>query len=199
LYIGALRILLHRARAERGLAELKPGIALAGSLIEAALQDGYVPFALELLLVRAGLHAALGDGPAGRADVARALELGQPEGYLSIFVEEGPALAANLNDLLERGRTGKVRPEYIRQILAAFQVSPPSPASAGDSSASATLTEREQEVLGLMAGGMKYEEIAAKLFISLNTVRSHVKAIYAKFGVDNRTRAIEMGRQRRIL
>ena len=50
-----------------------------------------------------------------------------------------------------------------------------------------------------MAEGMKYEEIAAKLFISLNTVRSHVKAIYAKFGVDNRTRAIEMGRQRRIL
>ncbi len=47
-----------------------------------------------------------------------------------------------------------------------------------------------------MAGGMKYEEIAAKLFISLNTVRSHVKAIYAKFGVDNRTRAIEMGRQK---
>ena len=133
LYIGALRILLHRARAERGLAELKPGIALAGSLIEAALQDGYVPFALELLLVRAGLHAALGDGPAGRTDVARALELGQPEGYLSIFVEEGPALAAGLNDLLERDRTGKVRPEYIRQILAAFQVSPPSPASAEDS------------------------------------------------------------------
>jgi LuxR family maltose regulon positive regulatory protein len=168
-------------------------------LIEAALQNGYVPFALELLLVRAGLHAALGDGPSGRADVARALELGQPEGYLSIFVEEGPALAADLNDLLERGRTGKVRPEYIRQILAAFQVSPASPTPAKDQSASASLTEREQEVLGLMAGGMKYEEIAARLFISLNTVRSHVKAIYAKFGVDNRTRAIEMGRQRRIL
>ncbi len=124
LYIAALRILLHRARAERGLADLRPGIALAGSLIEAALQNGYVPFALELLLVRAGLHAALGDEPAGRADVARALELGQPEGYITIFVEEGPALAAVLNDLLERGRTGKVRPEYIRQILAAFQVSP---------------------------------------------------------------------------
>ena len=148
LYIGALRILLHRARAERGLAELKPGISLAGSLIDAALQDRYVPFALELLLVRAGLHAALGDGPAGRVDVARALELGQPEGYLSIFVEEGPALAAALDDLLERGRTGKVRPEYIRQILAAFQVSPPSPATPGDISVSASLTEREQEVLG---------------------------------------------------
>ena len=50
-----------------------------------------------------------------------------------------------------------------------------------------------------MAAGMKYGEIAAKLVVSLNTVRSHVKAIYGKLGVDNRTRAIEEGRRMRIL
>jgi LuxR family maltose regulon positive regulatory protein len=57
------------------------------------------------------------------------------------------------------------------------------------------LTGRELEVLCLMAAGMKYGEIAAKLVISLNTVRSHVKAIYAKLGVDNRSRAVEAGRR----
>jgi DNA-binding NarL/FixJ family response regulator len=46
---------------------------------------------------------------------------------------------------------------------------------------------------------MKYEEIAERLYISLNTVRSHVKAVYGKFGVDNRTKAIEVARQARIL
>jgi len=61
------------------------------------------------------------------------------------------------------------------------------------------LTDREQEVLLLMAGGLKYKEIADKLFISLNTVRSHVKAIYGKLGVNNRTQAIETARQLGIM
>jgi LuxR family maltose regulon positive regulatory protein len=61
------------------------------------------------------------------------------------------------------------------------------------------LTDRELEVLGLMAEGLKYKEIAARLFISLNTVRFHVKAIYGKLNVNNRTGAIQMARQRRIL
>jgi len=199
LYISALRLLLHRARRERGLAELKSGIAMADHLLDGALQGSYISFALELLLVRAQLHTALGDDRAARADVLRAVELGQPEGYISIFVEEGPAVAAALNDLLERDRAGKVRPEYIHQILAAFQLPLPSAAPASLGPGIGLLTDREQEVLCLMAAGMKYGEMAEKLVISLNTVRSHVKAIYAKLGVDNRTRAVETARRLQIL
>jgi LuxR family maltose regulon positive regulatory protein len=195
LLISALRILLYRARSERKPAELKPGIALADRLIDGALQGGFVPFALELLLVRARLHAALGDEFAGRADVLRALELGQPEGYISIFVEEGPAVAFVLDALLAEPGTGKVAPEYIRRIRSAFQLALPPAAPAASPSGPALLTGRELEVLCLMAAGMKYGEIAAKLVISLNTVRSHVKAIYAKLGVDNRSRAVEAGRR----
>ena len=61
------------------------------------------------------------------------------------------------------------------------------------------LTARELEVLCLMAAGMKYKEIAARLFVSLNTVRYHVKAIYGKLNVNNRMQAIETARQLRIL
>ncbi len=198
LFISALRILLFRARSEPGLPELKPGLALAEAMIAGAMQGGFVPFALELLLVRAQLQAALGDEQAARADLSHALELGGPEGYISIFVEEGPSMAAALQDLLTRGLSGKVRPEYLDRILAAFQLpaSPEAPALAPPETA--LLTGREREVLCLMAGGMKYNEIAEKLFISLNTVRSHVKAIYGKLGVDNRTHAIEAGRRMRL-
>ena len=61
------------------------------------------------------------------------------------------------------------------------------------------LTDRELDVLRLMAGGLKYKEIASKLFISLNTVRFHVKTIYGKLSVNNRTQAIERARQLQIL
>ena len=61
------------------------------------------------------------------------------------------------------------------------------------------MTDRELDVLRLMTEGLKYEEIAKRLFISLNTVRSHVKAIYGKLNVNNRIKAIEMARQLQIL
>jgi LuxR family maltose regulon positive regulatory protein len=61
------------------------------------------------------------------------------------------------------------------------------------------LTDRELDVLRLIAQGLKYKEIGAKLFISLNTVRYHVKAIYGKLDVNNRTQAIAKARQHRIL
>jgi len=55
------------------------------------------------------------------------------------------------------------------------------------------------EVLRLIAEGLKYKEIAAQLFVSLNTVRFHVKSVYGKLNVNNRTQAIESARQLHIL
>jgi len=182
------------------MADLKSGIRLADHLINGALPHRFIPFALEALLVRDHVHAVLGDDRASRADYRLALELGEPEGYISIFVEEGPPIALALKNLLGQDQLGMVKPDYVRQILASFPGPGPSTATpVRPSPEFEPLTERELDVLRLMAEGMKYEEIAERLYISLNTVRSHVKAVYAKFGVDNRTKAIEAARQMRIL
>jgi LuxR family transcriptional regulator, maltose regulon positive regulatory protein len=195
LLVTALRILLYRAVEKGELGDVKNGIGIADQLVVGALQYDFIPFAMELLLVRAQLYEAVGDESASRADLTRALELGQPEGIISLFLEEGQRIARALKSLLERGLPDTLRPDYVRQILAAF----PAQADAGRPPASEPLTDREMDVLRLMVDGLKYEEIAARLFVSLNTVRSHVKGIYGKLGVDNRTKAIQAARQMRLL
>jgi LuxR family maltose regulon positive regulatory protein len=200
LNIAALRVLLYRAQTTGAIDNVKNGIEIANQLISDALQYNYIPFAMETILVRAQLHIALDDEQASLVDICQVLELGQPEGCISVFVEEGPLVAASLKSLLDQKSIGKIQPEYIQQILDAF----PAPRMTGEMSldkspGSEMLTARELDVLRLIADGKKYEEIAGKLFISLNTVRSHVKSIYGKFGVDNRTKAIEMAREMRLL
>ena len=126
------------------------------------------------------------------------MELAEPEEFISIFLEEGPLVVEALADMLKRGELGNVQPDYVENILEAF--SGPQPSAGVEPVGPITsLTERELDVLRLMAEGLKYEEIAKRLYISLNTVRTHVKAIYGKLDVNNRTKAIEMAHQLRIL
>jgi LuxR family maltose regulon positive regulatory protein len=216
-YLSALRILLHRARARAEAAGLPKGIELAGRLIEEALERGHVPVALETLLLRAQMQAALGDEHASLTDLRRAVELGEGEGVISSFVEEGPSVATGLAKILEQGGLGAVQADYVQGLLAAFSESWVEGGALSDGKASSLrvrdqrrslergealiepLTDRELEVLSLMAEGLKYNEIAARLFISVNTVRSHVKAVYAKLNANNRTKAIELAKEAGIL
>ena len=209
LVISALRVCLYRGRVLADVAGLERGIKLADQLVTRSLDGQQVPIALKALVLRGQMVAARGDDGAGLADVSRAIELAEPEGAVSIFVEEGQPIATALVKLAEHGRLDPVHANYVRRILAAFARPaqapvPPSAQSrpaAGDRFAAAAepLTERELDVLRLMVEGLKYREIAERLFVSMNTVRSHVKAIYGKLGVDNRTRAIALAREQNLI
>jgi LuxR family maltose regulon positive regulatory protein len=157
------------------------------------------------------MYAVLGDYQASQADYVRVLELAEPEGFVGVFVEQGPPVAEALANLAKQNQLETVQTGYIEHILAAFsgsqppgamrgeQTTPDLPVGTGPAALIEPLTDRELEVLCLMAEGLKYQEIATKLFISLNTVRFHVKAVYGKLNVNNRTQAIEAARQLRIL
>ena len=199
LYNSSLRLLLHLARSGHGSDRLKAGIELAAELIAAALTERQIPIALETTLLRAQMGAALGDHQAAQADYKRALQLAEPEGFIAIFVEQGRPAADALAELVKQNQLESTLQESVTRILAAFsrlnlsQTTPEAPPLIEP------LSDREVEVLRLMASGLKYKEIADQLFISLNTVRYHVKALYGKLNVNNRTQAIAAARRQHIL
>jgi LuxR family transcriptional regulator, maltose regulon positive regulatory protein len=199
LYNSALRILLHQARKAHEHTMLKEGIDLAGLVLQGSFRARHLPIALQTLLLRAQLYVAAGEDPAGLADVARTLELAEPEGFISIFLEEGQPVAELVTALLKRHMPGSVQASYVQQILAAFPKAQsigtvPSRAVDPDLSPIEPLTPREQEVLQLIAAGDSNQAIADKLVITLSAVKKHTGNIFQKLNVSNRTQAVARAR-----
>lgn len=97
-----------------------------------------------------------------------------------------------------------VEPAYIRRLLAAFPVGEPAQTTALplkdlDSEWVEPLSAREREVLQLIAEGLTNQDVAARLYLSLHTVKVHARNIYAKLGVTSRTQAVAKGKALGIL
>jgi LuxR family maltose regulon positive regulatory protein len=146
---------------------------------------------IEILALQALAHEAQGDIPSAITPLQRALVLAEPEGYVRIFVDEGQPMARLLYEALSLG----IAPDYARRLLAAFPVADPEQAAplgtqALKSDLIEPLSERELEVLQLIAEGLTNPEIASRLFLALNTVKGHSRNIYGKLNVHSRTQAI---------
>ena len=204
LYNSALRALLYHARREPDRTNLKRGIELAGRLISAELECQHLPVALETLLLLSQMYAVLGDPQQSLAAAARAVELAEPEGFISSFVEEGKPAADILMELLNGGNPGKARREYLQKILSAFPHPPHLPGNQGglpDAKPPTVemLTARELEVLRLIAAGDSNRAIAEKLVITVSAVKKHTGNIYGKLAVNSRTQAVSRARQLGLL
>ena len=90
--------------------------------------------------------------------------------------------------LMEAAAKRRIAPDYVRHLLAAFGTSGDSPRVTQD--LVEPLSDRELEVLRLLATDLDGPGIAGELVVSLHTVRSHTKSIYAKLGVNNRRAAV---------
>ncbi len=172
-------VLLDAARLMSVLGRGDDALALARSIVQSAEACGRLHTVLQGKLVLAKTCALLVKIPEALKELAEAVHLAEPEGYLSSFVDEGDPLRL----LLARLEGAP----YARQILAAF---PPQVGAAQKTSQAALLSEREREVILLVAEGLSNQEIAERLFISLATVKTHINNIYNKLGVSNRMQAL---------
>jgi LuxR family maltose regulon positive regulatory protein len=128
--------------------------------------------------------------------LADGLALAQPEGYVRTFVDEGEPLAALLREAAAQG----IAPEYVRRLLAAFSRPPtpprtPTPTHPRTPTLIEPLSERELDVLHLLADGLTNHEIAQALCVSVNTVKTHLSSIYGKLGVHSRREAAAQARE----
>ena len=152
---------------------------------------------LEILSLQALALEVAGDTEAALASLERALLLAEPEGHVRVFVEGGSPMAR----LVETASSRHVAPEGARRVLAAFTSAKPGGAGllGALSSSPGLLSQREVEVLGHIAAGLTNQEIAARLYLSLYTVKAHARTIYSKLGAQNRTQAVARARELGIL
>jgi LuxR family maltose regulon positive regulatory protein len=150
---------------------------------------------IKILILQALALQAGSDTDQAITALEKALTLAKPGGFVRTFVDEGPPMARLLYEALSRG----IATDYVRRLLAAFPTAEPAQASppgtlAPESELIEPLSQRELEVLQLMAEGLTNPEIASSLFLALNTVKTHASNIYGKLGVHRRTQAVARAR-----
>jgi LuxR family maltose regulon positive regulatory protein len=169
--------------------QLSDAQTLLERLLVVAEESGAVEYEIQMLGRMAVVLRKQGDEVAALDVLARALALAAPEGYQRSFLNGGEPMA----QLLYRAALQGVRPEFCRRLLAGFS-SVPGPESRSGDGLVDPLSDRELEVLALIAEGMTNQEIAAILVLSLYTIKSHARNIFGKLDVKNRTEAVAKAR-----
>jgi LuxR family maltose regulon positive regulatory protein len=157
---------------------------------------------ITMRILQAIAHEASGDPQKSLHLLYQAIMLAEPEGYFRIFVDEGPAVAGLLKKLVSarvldvEGNPIDVPLNYVKKIILSFE-SDKIQISLTESSD--PLSSREQDVLLMLSSGFSNNEIAKKLFISKDTVKSHLKNINVKLNTSNRFQAVERARELGVL
>jgi LuxR family transcriptional regulator, maltose regulon positive regulatory protein len=162
---------------------------LIARLLDAAEEGGRMGSEIDLLVAQALALGAMGDERTALASLVRALELARPEGYVRVFLDEGPRLLTLLRRLPVDAVGGGAASALLHAADWALSAQP----DAARQGLVEPLSQRELDVLRLLAGDLDGPAIAAELFVSLNTVRTHTKNIYAKLGVNSRRAAVRRG------
>jgi LuxR family maltose regulon positive regulatory protein len=196
------------ARVWIALHKHEEALALIDRLLEATQAGERWGRVAELYVYQALAWQAMQDEDAALGALESAFQLAEPEGYVRLFLDEGHSMLA----LLQQAARREIAPGYVSLLLESFAqnggavqpIQAPSRETAPISSRRAAynqdpLSDRELEVLRLVAQGMTNQEIADELVISVNTVKSHVKNIYARLQVRNRAEAISIAKELDIL
>ena len=193
-HVTLARALLGRLAREPAEATLAEATGLLRRLLDAAEAGQRTGTVVELLALEALAHQLDGDTAAALAPLERSLALAEPEGYVRLFLDLGTPMVELLRAAARHGTSAA----YVGQLLGAGGAAR-SGASRRDAYGSPSLSEREQHVLRLLGTELGGPEIARELVLSLNTVRTHTRNIYAKLGVTNRRAAVRRAQELDLL
>lgn len=186
-YLTLLRVLLAQGEPDAVLAFVERMLPI----VEAAERVGRT---IELLAFRARACHEKGQIPQALDALERALSLAQPEVYVRVFLDHGPPMAELLRHAGSRG----MLPAYVSRLLSEFGD------QAGETSIPMQpliepLSERELEVLRLLATGRSNDEMAVALVIATGTVKRHLNNVYGKLNVQNRTQCVARARELHLI
>ena len=168
-------------------------------LLGAAEDGAWMASVIEILILQALALRAQGETEGAMKKLGRALALAEPEGYVRTFVDEGEPMS----ELLHRAASLGIAWDYASKLLVAFDggaaLLAAVEATKDTGALSEPLTERELEVLRLIAGGKSNRGIAQGLFVAVSTVKKHINNIYRKLEAHSRTQAVARARELNLL
>lgn len=197
-HLTLVRLLIARHRARRDTGAIDQAVRLLDRLFEAAETSGRAGSLIEIRMLQALAYDAQGHRPHAREALGRALaEAPEPDGYVRLFLDDGAPMMALLRDAEHQG----VACDHARRLLSLGASAEAEPPDSGQPTAPSAdpLTERERQVLRLLDGELSGPQIARELFVSLNTLRTHMKHLFTKLEVTNRRAAVRRARERGLM
>jgi LuxR family maltose regulon positive regulatory protein len=205
-YVALVRVYIAQGRKDHKRDLLRGSLQLLGRLQQEAERVARMGSVLEILILRALVLDVLGEQQQAIHVLEQAVTLAKPEGYVRPFADEGKAMGCLLAQLQATGHGAQ---RYLQTLLAACESGDPASAELTPPVKNASpkllqplidpLSERELEVLRLLAEGASNAAIAAQLVVATSTVKRHVSNIFAKLAVGNRMQAVARARELAIL
>ena len=197
------RIKVARVRVLLAQQEPEEVLGILPALLQGAIRQERYGHAIEMYLLHALASQRVQQEQEALASLREALRLAEPEGYIRLFVDEGPQMAALLTTLLTQERHHGAT-HYLETLLGVFsqeqaRAHPTTPLAVQQRGLLDPLTERELEILRKMAQGTTNQQIAENLVIAITTVKRHITHIFEKLGVGNRTQAVARARRLGLL
>jgi LuxR family maltose regulon positive regulatory protein len=177
-----------RARVQLAKGDAAGALALLEPMQREMAARDWADEALRLLVLQALATFMLGDETQALHLLEAALAEAAPAGFVRLFVDEGAAMAA----LLTAAQSHGIMPDVTARLRVAF--AHPTAANATPSELIEPLTDRELEVLALIAQGLSNAQISERLFLALSTVKGHNRNIFGKLAVQRRTEAVARAR-----
>ncbi|MBK8417504.1 MAG: AAA family ATPase [Anaerolineales bacterium] len=191
-HITLSRVLIAEYQSTASEDKILDALGLLSRLLQTAENAKRMGSMLEILTVQMLAFHAHGEPSQALASLKHALTLAEPEGYFRFFVNEGKVMAEMLTALSHAGAGDRLN-NYIHKLLNAFEKTKPEPAN--PQALIDPLSERELEVLRLVAEGLSNDEISQKLFLALSTVKGHNLRIFGKLQAKSRTEAVARARE----